>query len=37
MISSVSKMLVIVICMLVSSSTGHAQRESFDEAGLNEI
>ncbi|XP_064388263.1 uncharacterized protein LOC135336419 isoform X3 [Halichondria panicea] len=26
MISSVSKMLVIVICMLVSSSTGHAQQ-----------
>ena len=33
MISSVSK----IICMLVSSSTGHAQRESFDEAGLNDI
>ncbi len=34
MISSVSKMLVIVICMLVSSSTGRAQRESFDEPEL---
>ena len=28
-ILSVSKMLVIAICILVSSSTGHAQRESY--------
>ncbi len=35
MISSVSKMLVIVICMLALNSTGRAQRESFSSK-LNE-